>query len=731
MRSKTAFSILSLIAAAAVAWSCSTTRSLEDGQYRLAKNKVVINGDKKLSPREIDKYIQQKSNSYIVFGWNPFLNLYNMSGRDTSKLANRIIRKIGVEPVVYQPSSVQSSVSNISRHMEYLGYYGSDVDSEVTVNGRKVSVTYTVTPGKRYKIGDLTFSVPEGEFKKDFMADSVNLSIKPGDYLSEQALEKETERSAAWMRSNGWFGFSKNFYAFEADTLQKRDTADLEMIIREYTRNQAPETARPFRKYSIGDVSIAWDKDLKLHRKVLEDLNTIRPGAMYSEKDVNNTYSRLSALKLFNGVNISLAPRDSADVVDCDIILSRSRTQGFKANLEGSTNSSGLIGISPQLSYFHRNIFHGGEFLNLSFIGNFQFLSGNKSVHSNEIGVAGNITFPESLGLPNSLFTGPSVPKTEINASYTLQDRPEYRRTMISTSLGYSGSLSRGRFLYQAYPFQAKIVRLTDIDPTFYSRFNGNQFLLNAYIDHFDIGSGAMVFYSTSADINPKDSYRYIRLQLDASGNILSLFNKAMSTDRRGKRLIWGIPYSQYVRSELTLGNTIFFGRDNNQALAFRLLGGYSKAYGNSFTVPLEKQFYGGGASSMRGWQVRTLGPGRRKLEEVMIIPSQTGDIKLEANAEYRFPLFWKLDGALFVDMGNVWFSSDWGDGGYVGDDFFKSIAADWGFGARVDLSFLVLRIDMGIKLYDPSYDSIGWYGPADWSRKDSFAIHFGVGYPF
>ena len=170
MRSKTAFSILSLIASAAVAWSCSTTRSLEDGQYRLAKNKVVINGDKKLSPREIDKYIQQKSNSYIVFGWNPFLNLYNISGRDTSKLANRIIRKIGVEPVVYQPSSVQSSVSNISRHMEYLGYYGSDVDSEVTVNGRKVSVTYTVTPGKRYKIGDLTFSVPEGEFKKDFMA---------------------------------------------------------------------------------------------------------------------------------------------------------------------------------------------------------------------------------------------------------------------------------------------------------------------------------------------------------------------------------------------------------------------------------------------------------------------------------------------------------------------------------------------------------------------------------
>ena len=133
----------------------------------------------------------------------------------------------------------------------------------------------------------------------------------------------------------------------------------------------------------------------------------------------------------------------------------------------------------------------------------------------------------------------------------------------------------------------------------------------------------------------------------------------------------------------------------------------------------------------MRGWQVRTLGPGRTKPEKAMIIPSQTGDIKLEANAEYRFPLFWKLQGALFLDIGNIWYSKDWGDGGYIGDDFFRSLAADWGLGARVDLSFLVLRIDMGIKLYDPCEDSKGWLGPSDWHSKDAFALHFGVGYPF
>ena len=711
--------------------SCSSTRSLPDGRYRLAGNEVEVLGDKKLSPREFEKYVQQKSNSYLIFGWNPFLNIYNLSGQDTTKFGNRLARKIGVAPVVFEPGAVDASVANIGRHLEYLGYYNSKVSSSVNYDGRKVKVLYTVEPGKRYKIGKLEYSVPEGEFSDDFYADTLNVMIKPGDYLAESVLEEETERSAEWMRRHGWFGFNKNYYSFEADTLVKKDTADLVMFIKEYTRNQSPETAKPFRKYTFGDVSVSWDKDLRFNERVIREMNTIRPGSLYDEREVRNTYSRMSALKVFSGVNIELNPRDSADVVDCSINLTPSRIQGFQVNYEASTNSSGLIGNSPQVSYFHKNIFHGGQWLNLSFLGNFQFMWDDRSIRSNEFGASVGLSFPESLGLPNSLFTGPNIPRTEIKASYTYQDRPEYSRTMISASLGYAGALSRGRFLYQIYPIQAKIVRLHDMDTDFYGKFSGNQFLFNAYIDHFDVGSGGMVYYSTSADINPRYNYKYIRFQLDASGNVLNLFNRWMDEDRRGHRMIWGIPYSQYIRSELTLGHTLFFGRDNNQSFAYRLLGGYSLAYGNSFTVPLEKQFYCGGASSMRGWQVRTLGPGRSKRAEAMIIPSQTGDIKLEANAEYRFPLFWKLSGALFMDVGNIWYSTDWGDEGYIGYDFLKSIAADWGLGVRVDLSFLVLRLDMGVKLYDPTIETGGWFGPSDWKRKDSFALHFGVGYPF
>lgn len=723
------------MATAVLSFSCSTTRVLGDGQFRLADNKVVVDNDRKFNTKEIESYIKQKPNSYIIFGWNPFLNIYNWSGKNADKGINKFLREIGTAPVVYQPSQVEASVENINRHLEYLGYYGSDVRSEVRVNGKRVTVTYSVTLGRRYRIGNVSFAVPDGEFKEDFYADTAAVSIRPGDFLSEDALEKETERAASMFRRKGYFGFTKNYFSFEADTLARRDTADLLMTVKEYTRNQTAEYARPHRKYFFGDVSISYDNDLKFNDRVLKNICTIRPGAMYDEREVNTTYSRLSALRLFSGVNVALNPRDSG-IVDCDISLTKSRMQGFKVNLEGSTNSTGLIGISPQVSYYHKNIFHGGQWLNLGFLGNFQFKYDDRSVKSNEFGVSAGLSFPEFLGLPNSIFHGPSVPRTEINASYNYQNRPEYTRNMISTSFGYSGSLREGKFYYQFYPIQAKIVRLSNLDQNFYTTLSGNPFLRDAYQNHFDVGSGLVAYYTTSSSLVPKETYEYLRLQLDASGNVLSLFNKAMRRDDYGSRLIWNTPYSQYIRSELTLGKTFVFGRNDRQALATRIMGGVGYAYGNSSALPFEKQFYSGGANSMRGWQARALGPGHAKADTTFVIPSQTGDVKLEANLEYRFPLFWKLCGAVFADVGNIWTlkETDGDDGSHTHFDLKNlaaSLAADWGIGLRVDLNFLILRLDMGMKVYDPSLDTARWRSPSQWLKKDGYTLHFGVGYPF
>ena len=239
-----------------------------------------------------------------------------------------------------------------------------------------------------------------------------------------------------------------------------------------------------------------------------------------------------------------------------------------------------------------------------------------------------------------------------------------------------------------------------------------------------------MLYYTSGADLTELEPAWYARAVADLSGNVVSLFRSMFPQNPSGQRVIFGMPYTQYVKGEVTLGRAWRFGREDGQAIATRLVGGIGYAYGNSTALPFEKQFYCGGAGSMRGWQTRTLGPGRSGINKAFSIPSQTGDVKLEANVEYRFTVAGKLEGALFYDVGNVWtIDNAAAPEGNIGKDFYKDLAMDWGLGLRFKLSFLVARLDLGLKLYEPSFDL--WRGPELWFKRDGFAVHFGVGYPF
>ncbi len=711
--------------------SCSTTKVLQDNEYRLAKNEIEILNDKHFNPNQLQAYLKQKPNSYFIFGWNPFLNVYNWQN-GKGKGWDKFVTKIGVAPVVYEAEQVDNSILNLENRLEYLGYFDSKVESRISVKRKKVNVTYEVTLGKRYPIKQLSITLPEGgEFSEAFLKDTSAMTVKVGDYLSESALEAETERSSADMRNKGFYTFNKNYYFFEADTLTCPDSALLHLTVHEYTRNETAKEAEPIRKFYFNDVSITYPKTLKIKDKVLKELNTIIPGAPYSSDIVNQTYSRLASLRVFNSVNIGMTKTDT-NLVDCSISLSQSKLQGFKVNLEGSTNSSGLLGVSPQLSYYHKNIFRGGEWLNLSFMGNFQFKF-NDSVRSNEFGVSAGLSFPKFFPLPYRYFKG-AIPRTDINLSYNYQDRPEYTRNIISTSYGYNGRVG-DRFYYQAYPLQLNIVRLFNLDPDFYKTLANDPFLRYAYQDHFDLGSGMTLYYTTDAASIPTESFFYTRFQFDIAGNMLSLFKPLMKRDQDGFATIWNTPYSQFVRSEITLGRTWIFGRNGGQAIATRLLAGAGYAYGNSSALPFEKHFYGGGSNSLRGWQARTVGPGLSQMDTSFVIPNQTGDMKLEANIEYRFNMFWKVAGAVFVDAGNVWTLKD--DGTQTGkesmlrwDTFGESIAANWGVGLRLNFGFMLLRLDLGLKVHDPARE-MKWVGPDQWFKRDGYALHFGVGYPF
>ena len=706
--------------------SCSTTRSLQGDQYRLAGNKIEITNNKEFNPNLLTPYLKQKHR-----GWSPFQYVYNWTN-GKGKGWDRFVQKIGVAPVIYDPDMVDSSIDNIDNHLEYLGYYGSDVNSSIKVKRRNVRVTYHVTLGEQIPIKAIDIVLPEGgDFEKDFLADTASMTVRPGSYLSEAALEKESERSSAAMRDKGYYTFNKNHYFFEADTLSVPDSALLQLTINEYTRNETPEDAVPIRKFYFDTVTIDYPKTLKIRKKVLTGLNTIEPGHTYSASEVSNTYSRLSALRVFSSVNIGMTQSDT-NKVNAAISLSQSKMQGFKVNLEASINSSGLFGISPQISYYHKNIFRGGEWLNLGFMGNFQFKFQDK-VRSNEFGVSAGLSFPKFFPLPYRYFKE-AVPRTDVNISYNYQNRPEYTRNIISTSYGYVGNV-KNRFYYQVYPIQMNIVNLFNLDQDFYNTLANDPFLRNAYQNHFDLGSGGTLYYTTNSESIPKTTYFYTRFQLDIAGSLLSAFKPLMQKDSTGAGMIWNTPFSQFVRAEVTFGRTWVFGKKDGQSIATRLVAGAGYAYGNSSALPFEKHFYGGGANSLRGWQARTVGPGLSPMDKSFVIPNQTGDMRLEANIEYRFDIFWKIAGALFVDAGNIWTlqGADTAENKlarFRWRTFGESIAANWGAGLRLDFGFLLLRLDLGLKVHDPARAD-KWVGPDKWFRPDGYAVHFGVGYPF
>ncbi len=711
--------------------SCSTTKLLPEGTYRLASQKVdLTTHDKSLPSSGLTQYIRQQPNSSLIFNWTPSLSIYNWSD-GSGKGINGFWERMGQAPVVFDPSLIPGSQENIAGHLETLGYYGSDVQTDVEYNGRLALVRYHVTPGKRYRIDEIVYEVPGGEFGEAFRADSANMTIHVGDYLSEESLEAETVRGAGVFREQGFYDFNKNHYFFEADTLT--DRTRLYYRIKAYSRGEVPTADTTINKYRIGRVTISLPQDIPFRESLLRKTNTIRSGAWYSERMVNKAYNRFSSLKLFNSVNIEMSPVDST-TVDCDIQLGGTDLTGFKANIEASSNASGLLGFSPQLSFYHKNIFHGGEWLDLGFTGNWQYHPRTKA-GSSEFGVSASLSFPRPLGIGLQHIGSVYIPRTEIKTSFNYHNRPEYRRTLASLSYGYSGQ-ALGRFYYQFYPLRLNLVKLFSVSTPFVHTLVDYPYLWDMFEDQLDAGVSAMLYYTTDASVVPKTAYHAERINVDLSGNVLSLLNPLLPVYAHpvlDQHMILGLPYKQYVRVELDFARVLRFGRSGEQALAMHFVAGAGFAYGNSVSMPFEKQFFCGGANSMRGWQARTLGPGSESLNPSYKLPSQTGNLTLEADLEYRFPLFWKVEPAVFAEVGNVWRTTM--ESGEEPFDFRKmpeQLAADWGLGLRVNLDFLLVRLDVGFKVHDPDAGADRhWLGPKDWIKRDGFAIHFGVGYPF
>lgn len=651
-----------------------------------------------------DEYILD---SYkIEVSGDPFFNVSELSQYVRQKPVRALLQR---KAVILNKRSAALSRAAMTERLTKLGYYDSKVDTAITYKGKKAKVIYLVELGKRIPIDTIIYKLPAAdEFRADFMADSSKILVRQGENLAEVTMEQEIARSVESLHAKGYYNIDQSHYRFYADTNGRAGKAAV-----------IYEIPNPVCKSYIGKVSVSYPEDLKFKESVLRGMNLLHPGDLYNADKVSNTYSRFSSLRVFQSVGVNLTPVDST-TVDCNIALTKSKLQGFKTNLEVSTNSSGLIGISPRLSYYHKNIFGGGEWLSIGFSGNFQFML-DSDIRATEVGTSASLSLPRFLGLGYEHFQGSNVPRTEFNLSFSHQNRPEYTRNLFSGSYGYTG-IYRKRFYYQFYPLQINYVRLFDINSAFATRLNSNPYMKYSYQDHSDVGVAGTLYYSTSPDPIPTTSYFTARLQTDLSGNVISLFKGLLPVNGQGQGLLLGAPFSQYAKIEVSLARGYRFGLDDEQAVAIRLLGGIGQAYGNSTALPYEKQFYAGGASGMRGWQTRSLGPGAAPLDTTFRIPSQTGDLKFEADVEYRFPIVWMLEGAVFAEVGNIWDT-------HQGVDL-RDFAADYGLGLRLNMNILLIRLDLGVRLRDPSAAQ-KWLDPLTAFKSGGVALHFGVGYPF
>ena len=325
-----------------------------------------------------------------------------------------------------------------------------------------------------------------------------------------------------------------------------------------------------------------------------------------------------------------------------------------------------------------------------------------------------------------------SQPKTRLELAFDYQNRPYYCRNIFTTRWAYSWQYG-GRSSFVVRPVDINWIDVKSVDESFLADID-NRYLRTSFESQLTAGLSASWIYNTQRSDFDKN-VTVVRANLETAGNLIQGLETLFSEHAAGKNYyeILGVRYSQYIRADISASHKIDLG--HKMALAGRIFGGVGVTYGNSMgrSIPFDRMFYCGGANSMRGWAPRTLGPGNKSMITDTAYPAQVGDVRLEANAEFRFPIWWIFQGAVFCDVGNVWYLRDTEDSNpeevFHFDTFYRQLGFNTGLGLRIDVTFVVLRFDLGLQLHNPGMpEGQRWIHNLKWKNM---ALNFGVGYPF
>lgn len=723
--------------------ACSPTRYVGQDEYLLNKVRVKV-VDQKINVAELKRNVRQKPNTRILGMARFHLGLYNLSGRNEEKRFNKWLRSIGESPVIYSPFLTDRTNTQLVLYLNNKGYYKASVSDSVWFKKKKAYVDYRIVPGKVMQVNDFDFQDEYGyvnnelsdstELMQLVLNDTANTLLSRSMPMDTEILENERDRITRMLRENGYFNFSKSFIQYYADTSFSK-TSEVARLVMGIVEN--PQDSAAFRKYNIENIRVNFDYDpslviqgkdtvyqdtlydqyrilyynrLKIRPKVIIETLQFKTGELYNVKNVANSYSRLQALNLFKFINIVFKERKNAKgemVLDCEIQLTPLKRQSYNIFLEG-TNNSGNIGVGGNFLYSHRNLFHGAENLTLSMWGALkkEQIKENKFFSTTEVGAEVKLVTPQFWMpvLRLGEFRRNFAPKTSISFSYSHESTPFYTRQIASAKFGYLWRRVDNKWHYNFDLIDLNYVLMQDVDTNFTNGLK-NKYVKSAYTDHMILSANLAAVYSDQI-LNTKSTYNYFRGNLETSGNFLWALDKIIvarhtleANDERYYKT-FGVRYAQFVKADGEYRFNHYMNKANT--VVYRLFLGCGYPYGNMKALPFEEAYFCGGANDIRAWQSRTLGPGSYSPADRY--PNSVGDFKLEANVEYRFKLFWMLEGALFLDAGNIWNINRFEDrpGTKLGPEFFKQIAIGTGAGLRLDLNFFLLRFDLGIKMRDP-----------------------------
>ncbi len=751
--------------------SCSPTKRITDEYYLYNKSKIELD-KKKIDLATLKRY-QRISTNKRILGVRFHLFLYNMANPTKDGFPHSWFRKIGEAPVIYDSILIGQNSNNYKKYISDKGYNSVQVSERHIKKGKKkVNVIYKIEIGEPTLINSIKYSFEDTSIRSYIYADTALALIKVGNPFDKPLLQAERLRIETLLKNKGYYKFSKEYVFYEVSKADKEKAVDITINIKQSISGFInPITKiRPHKQYKIGNVYIypnlqpieergsydtltynyhyvLYSGKKKIKSSTLVDANRLLPGSLFSLSNIEKTYTNYSQLELFPYINVGFTEQEQDSeygLLNCNVELAMRKRQKYTFEVV-MTNSDNDMGVRGSVTYDNFNIFKGGEHFNIGLSGAIESLENRlqgTTQPMREIGITTRLETPKFV-LPFSVpeFQRKFSPRTAIAISYNNQRQPYYLRTIANASFGYNwkGNVYNR---HSVYPIDFYLVKIPYLDTVKYFNpvIKGTR-LENSFIDHAILGIRYAFEFSDQMN-ERKKNYVYLKSNLESAGFMVNQTNKLVNWGEDS--LFFDVPYFQYIRGDFDFRQfTVLNARDR---VVYRVFAGVGIPYGISSAMPFEKMYWAGGPYGIRAWRERSLGPGSYP----DTTRNQLGDIRLEANLEYRFKLFWKLEGALFLDAGNVWLLKD--DATKPGaafhfDTFLDDIAIGTGFGARLDLSYLLIRLDFGFKLRDsaiqPNYSLP--YDPerphyltgSKWTFRNpninfwDVSFQFGIGYPF